>query len=277
MPAIKKIGPCTAIVEPGRLGEGDKLGVSATYRNIAAADELPTTVRLLPLNLLYSSLQSILIRHYSTPQNLSFHISDSSMQLNGASTMYEVFEASATKFADRPCLGWRPVNDDGTPGDFKFHSYQETRTMARNLASSLAHSGITKGGKVGILSANNVQWMLGIRASDMLAASVVPMYDTLGESAVEYIINHSGLTVALIEPAKLPAFAAIAPAVASQVTTIVTTSEPQDDAAKAAAQKIVDAGIKVHGFEEYLKAGAAKPVEPTPPSAEDIACIMYTR
>jgi hypothetical protein len=47
MPAIKKIGPCTTIVEPGRPADGDKLGVSATYRNIAAADELPTTVRLL--------------------------------------------------------------------------------------------------------------------------------------------------------------------------------------------------------------------------------------
>jgi len=191
--------------------------------------------------------------------------------------MFEVFEASATKFADRPCLGYRPVNDDGTPGDFKFHTYQETRTMARNLASSLASSGITKGGKLGILSANNVQWMLGIRACDMLAASVVPMYDTLGESAVEYIVNHSGLTVALIEPAKLAAFAAIASKVSGQVTTIITTSEPQDDAAKAAVQKIVDAGIKVRGFEEYLAAGAANPVEPTPPSPEDIACIMYTR
>ncbi|KAL4549211.1 hypothetical protein Ndes2526B_g04245 [Nannochloris sp. 'desiccata'] len=239
MPAIKKIGPCTAIVEPGRLGEGDKLGVSATYRNIAAADELPTTI-------------------------------------NGASTMYEVFEASATKFADRPCLGWRPVNDDGTPGDFKFHTYQETHTMARNLASALASSGVAKGGKVGILSANNVQWMLGIRASDMLAASVVPIYDTLGESAVEYIINHSGLTVALIEAAKLAGFAAVAPKVAGQVRTIVTTSEPQDDAAKAAVKKIADAGIEVRGFEEYLAAGAASPVDPTPPKSDDIACIMYT-
>ncbi|KAL4529425.1 hypothetical protein Ndes2526A_g04213 [Nannochloris sp. 'desiccata'] len=239
MPAIKKIGPCTAIVEPGRLGEGDKLGVSATYRNIAAADELPTTI-------------------------------------NGASTMYEVFEASATKFADRPCLGWRPVNDDGTPGDFKFHTYQETHTMARNLASALASSGVAKGGKVGILSANNVQWMLGIRASDMLAASVVPIYDTLGESAVEYIINHSGLTVALIEPAKLAGFAAVAPKVAGQVRTIVTTSEPQDDAAKAAVKKIADAGIEVRGFEEYLAAGAASPVDPTPTKSDDIACIMYT-
>jgi len=56
MPAIKRIGPCTAIVEPGRLGEGDKPGVSATYRNIAAADELPTAVRFNDLALFFSSI-----------------------------------------------------------------------------------------------------------------------------------------------------------------------------------------------------------------------------
>ena len=44
MPVMTKIGPCTAIVEPGRPAEGDKPGVSATYRNIAAVDELPTSV-----------------------------------------------------------------------------------------------------------------------------------------------------------------------------------------------------------------------------------------
>ena len=45
MPALKKIGPFTTIVAPGRPADDDKLGVSATYRNIAAAEgDLPTTV-----------------------------------------------------------------------------------------------------------------------------------------------------------------------------------------------------------------------------------------
>ncbi len=65
MPAIKKIGPCTAIVEPGHPAEGDKLGVSATYRNIAAADELPTTVRLFFNLALFSFIFT-----FSSPSNL---------------------------------------------------------------------------------------------------------------------------------------------------------------------------------------------------------------
>lgn len=197
--------------------------------------------------------------------------------MNGASTLYEVFEESVSKFADRPCLGWRPVGEDGTPGSFQFLTYEETRTKARQLASALSNLGVAKGGKVGIYSANNVQWMLGIRAVDTISATVVPIYDSLGDSAVEYIIKHSELSVALVEPSKLANIAQVAPAVAGQVKAIITTSQPQDDAAKAAVKKIQDAGIAVKAWEEFLEDGAAKPVEPIPPAAEDIACIMYTR
>lgn len=44
MSSYKKIGPVTVEVAPGRPAEGDKPGVSATYRNNAATDELPSTV-----------------------------------------------------------------------------------------------------------------------------------------------------------------------------------------------------------------------------------------
>ena len=37
------IGPVTVEVAPGRPEEGGRPGVSPTYRNKAAADELPTT------------------------------------------------------------------------------------------------------------------------------------------------------------------------------------------------------------------------------------------
>ena len=41
-------------------------------------------------------------------------------------------------------------------------------------------------------SANCVEYMLGIKAADRLAATVVPIYDTLGADATAYISNHAG-------------------------------------------------------------------------------------
>ena len=199
------------------------------------------------------------------------------MQLDGATTLYHSFENSVSKFSDRPCLGWRPIGEDGTPGSYQFLTYEEVRTKARNLASALAKSGVSKCDKVGIYSANNIQWQLGIRAVDMLSASIVPIYDSLGDSAIEYIIKHSELAVALVEPNKLANFALVAGAVADQVKAVVAMAHPSDDAEKAAVKKIEDAGIAVKSWDEYLDEGAAVPFDPTPPEPETIACIMYTR
>ena len=204
------------------------------------------------------------------------HPTKSNKQWDDCATLYELFEASVQSFPDRPCLGWRPIGDDGSPGSYQFLTYTETRTKARHLASALALSGIGKNGKVGILSANNVEWMLAIRAVDVLSASIVPIYDSLGDTAVEYIITHSGLSAVLVEPAKLATFAPAAAAVASQIKVLVTMSPPTDAAAKAAVESIKNAGISVKGWEEYLAEGEASPVDPTPPSPDDIACIMYT-
>ena len=47
----------------------------------------------------------------------------------------------------------------------------------------------------------------------------MPIYDSLGESAVEYIVSHSEMSVALVEAAKLGALSKVAPAIAKHVHT----------------------------------------------------------
>lgn len=115
--------------------------------------------------------------------------------------------------------------------------------------------------------------MVAIRAADRISATIVPMYDTLGADAVEYIVHHSGLTVALVDATKLKAFVEVAPRVADQVKTVVVMGEG-DEAALGALR---DAGIAVRAWDEFLAAGEAKPVKPSPPKPDDVACIMYTR
>jgi len=38
----------------------------------------------------------------------------------------------------------------------------------------------------------------------------------------------------------------------------------------------VDAGLKVHTWEEFLELGRKHPAEPLPPKPEDLCTIMYT-
>jgi long-chain acyl-CoA synthetase len=196
------------------------------------------------------------------------------MQVDGAATLLEIFEASVVKHPDRPCLGWRLISGDGSAGPYKFLTYAQTRQKARELASALAQVGVQRGSKIGVYGANSVNWMLAIRAADVLSSAIVPIYDSLGESAVEYIIKHSEMSVALIEPSKLAHFASIAPRVSSGVKTVVTMADVSD---KVPLEAIRSEGIKVYSWDEFLSLGASKEVKVIPPKAEDLACIMYTR
>lgn len=64
MSSLKHVGPLTVEVTPGRPEQGDTPAVSAVYRNVAAAEKFTTTV-------------------------------------DGSTTLYEIFKASAEKHADQ--------------------------------------------------------------------------------------------------------------------------------------------------------------------------------
>ncbi|GAB4818389.1 hypothetical protein N2152v2_005435 [Parachlorella kessleri] len=231
----KVVGVCTIEVEPGRAGSEGKPGVSPTYRNTAAAEHLPVSYR-------------------------------------GATTLLELFNNSVQRFPDARCLGWRPVDAEGNAGAYIFHSFYQVQVLANHVASALHQCGIGPGDRLGICSANNVEWMLTARAADVVSGVVVPIYDTLGESAVEYIIQHSGLSLALVEASKLKAFVQVVDSVKDRVKTLVYIGKGDE----ALLQKARGAGLKVYSFGEFLELGKGRPVEPKPPKPDDLCCIMYT-
>jgi long-subunit acyl-CoA synthetase (AMP-forming) len=73
------------------------------------------------------------------------------------------------------------------------------------------------------------------QACSRLSAYCVPLYDSLGENAVEYIITHSEATVVFAASAKLAAFVKSIEGVKEQLKTLVYWGEGSD-AVTAAAQ-----------------------------------------
>ena len=100
----------------------------------------------------------------------------------------------------------------------------------------------------------------------------MPIYDSLGESAVEYIINHSETSIAIVEASKLHAVAKVAAAVKGTLKTVVYLGAGDD--ASAAALKA--AGLGVMSWAELAASGASGDVVPAPPAPDDVTCIMYT-
>lgn len=105
---------------------------------------------------------------------------------------------------------------------------------------------------------------------------LVPLYDTLGEAAIEYIIDHSEAVFIAASHAKLPQLAAAIPNLKTSRPLLGVTvwGSPADASARAA---IANAGIKVTAFDDLLASSGTAPLVPAnPPAPSDLSTIMYT-
>lgn len=214
--------------------EPGKKNYSPVYRNVAAKDGLPET-------------------------------------FEGASTLYEAFNNSVERFGDCECIGWRPIGADGKAGAYEWLTYKEVKERALWVASALSQLGFKPHDKLGLYSANKVEWMLTMRGVDVLSGTIVPVYDSLGESAVQYIVNHSEATIAVVESSKLAAFCNVLSQMPGVKTLVYIGA-----GVEAAIETAKSAGVAVYSWDEFLTLGEGKPVEPVPPKPEDVCSIMYT-
>lgn len=140
----------------------------------------------------------------------------------GCKTVYECFQRGVRLSPAANCFGTRPYvleeqKDAGAPPKYKvedkfavrgayiWESYAEIDEAVRDFGAGLVSLGYQKHTNVGIFSSNRTEWMvaaLGLYAQNM---RVVSLYASLGENAVEYIINHADCPIVLVSKQNLPA------------------------------------------------------------------------
>ena len=147
---------------------------------------------------------------------------------DGSANLYDLFARSADRHATRPCLGRRVAAADGSPGPFEFIDYAEALRSVRVIGSGLRLLGASANSTLGLWSSNRIEWMLTALGAFSQSVVVVPMYDTLGDDAMVYELNHAEVSIVVLERAKLAklgALLATCPAVRS-----VVQIEPRVDA-----------------------------------------------
>ena len=128
---------------------------------------------------------------------------------------------------------------------------------------------------VGIFTKNRYEWVIVEQACNAYSGVVVPLYDTLGEDAVTYVLNQTGLSTVFCSSDETPKLVAVKTSHADSVTkfaNIVQFEDVKDDA-RAAAAKV---GITLRSFTELLDNGRATPVPAEPPSPDAVATFCYT-
>ncbi|CAI7778685.1 unnamed protein product [Closterium sp. NIES-53] len=130
-----------------------------------------------------------------------FKLVDSFPQAN-IKTLHDNMEHAASLYADEPCLGTR-VRPDGSVGDYEWITYREAAELRTAVGSGFIRLGLQRGEKVGLYCVNRAEWVLTEQACYSFGFVSVPLYDTLGPDAVQYIMNHAEIAAVLCTRDKL--------------------------------------------------------------------------
>ncbi|RLN28391.1 long chain acyl-CoA synthetase 1 [Panicum miliaceum] len=186
-------------------------------------------------------------------------------------TSWDVFRVAADKYPNNRMLGWRPLKD-GVPGPYLWKSYKEVYDEVLQVGSALQQLGVQPGSRVGIYGSNCPQWIVAMQACNGCSLICVPLYDTLGAGAVDYIIDHAEIDVVFIQDKKIKEILSPNCKSAKRLKALVAFTSATREQIKEADE----IGMKVYSWNDFLKVGKVNPHQPCPPQENDICTIMYT-
>ncbi|XP_019169885.1 PREDICTED: long chain acyl-CoA synthetase 2 [Ipomoea nil] len=188
----------------------------------------------------------------------------------GLESPWDFFSNSVKKYPKNPMLGRRQITDKKA-GSYVWMTYEESYNTAKKIGSAIRKCGVNPGDKCGIYGTNSPEWIMAMEACNSQAISYVPLYDTLGANAVEFIINHAELSIAFVQENKIPAILTCLPRCISHLKTIVSFGNISTEKRKEAEEL----GVACFSWEEFSQMGNLDDELP-PKSKTDICTIMYT-
>lgn len=189
----------------------------------------------------------------------------------GMQSTWDSFVASKDRDGKKEMLGYREITD-GVAGKYIWFNYQQVYETVVQIGSAIRHIGVQPKSKIGVYGLNCPQWFMAMEACNAQSMVCVPLYDTLGNEAVEFIINHAEVSIAFIHNTKLDLVLASLSKCIETLKTLVSFSTYTDAQKTAASAQ----GAALYSWDEFVDLGAKNVHDLTPPSASDISTIMYT-
>uniref|UniRef100_A0A0E0JMG7 Long-chain-fatty-acid--CoA ligase n=1 Tax=Oryza punctata TaxID=4537 RepID=A0A0E0JMG7_ORYPU len=172
---------------------------------------------------------------------------------------------------DNQMLGRREIVD-GKAGKYTWITYKEAYDTVIKVGASIRSLGVGKGGRCGIYGANCPEWVISMQACNAHGIYCVPLYDTLGAGAVEFILCHAEVEIAFIEEKKIGEVLKTFPNATKYLKTIVSFGKVNPEQ----KEKVEQNGVSIYSWEEFLKLGGEEKYELPTKQKDDICTIMYT-
>lgn len=112
-------------------------------------------------------------------------------------TLSDFLERAELVYGERTAVVDEPNPPGGSLGRL---TYSEFAEMSRSLAAALDDLGVGMGERVAIVSPNAARFLIALFGVSAFGRVLVPVNYRLNAEEIGYIFNHSGTTVALIDP-----------------------------------------------------------------------------
>ncbi|KAJ4849497.1 Long chain acyl-CoA synthetase 4 [Turnera subulata] len=221
-------------VEKGKEATGDRPSVGPVYRSVFAKDGFPPPVP-------------------------------------GMESCWDIFRMSVEKYPNSRMLGRREIVN-GKAGKYVWQTYKQVYDLVIKIGNSIRSCGLEPGGKCGIYGANCPEWVVSMEACNAHGLYCVPLYDTLGAGAVEFILCHAEVTLAFAEEKKISELLKTFPNSTQYLKTIVSFG----NVTTQQKEEIEKFGLAVYSWDEFIKLGEDKQYELPEKKKSDICTIMYT-
>ncbi|KAM6541725.1 hypothetical protein CsatB_006172 [Cannabis sativa] len=205
------------------------------------------------------------------PVYRSIYAKDGLLELpEGLHSPWDFFSESVKRNPKSPLLGQRQITDSKA-GQYVWLTYQEVHDEAVRMASAMRSRGVNPGDRCGIYGTNCSQWIIAMQACYSHAVTYVPLYDTLGPNAVEFIINHGEVSIAFVQENKIPSILSCLPNCSSYIKTIVSFANVTS-LQKKEGEKL---GVSCFSWEEFSQLGNLSGELPEK-QRTDFCTLMYT-
>ncbi|KAF8260067.1 long-chain-fatty-acid-CoA-ligase [Lactarius quietus] len=160
--------------------------------------------------------------------------------------------------------------------DYKYISYIELKNIVSEVSRGLLKLGVQKNDVFNIYAQTSPNWQFVSYGCVSISTIVATAYDTLGESGLEHSLNEPECVGLFTNADLLPVVAKVLGNVPS-IRLVIYDGQPNEDV----LGRIIGAreGVTVISLDALREMGRAEPIEAAEsrtPSADDVACIMYT-
>ena len=199
----------------------------------------------------------------------------------GLDTLYKIFERSVKLYPNKSGLGNREKISKNEYGEYKYKTYKEienevilyaTGISLLNLCPEVTCKSGDKFKFLGIYSKNREEWMISDIASHMNSVSIVTLYDTLGDSTIEFILSETNLETIAMETVNLFKLTKLAEEnKISNLKNLILFDEDEKEQIEKAKKY-----FKIYTYNEIKEKGKTEKVEFTHCKPDTLATLSYT-